>query len=159
MLLGGLWHGAAWNFVLWGAYQGVLLCAYRALRGGNARPKPPMTTWDGARRLALAAVFFQFVAYGWLLFRAGSVHQIIQFSSVLASPGGYQDLAVPKVPLSALLGLPLLAVMEVIEFFAGNPRYYQRWPLPIRAALYSALLFILLMGTSNARSEFIYFQF
>ena len=30
MLLGGLWHGAAWNFVLWGFYQGILLCIYRA---------------------------------------------------------------------------------------------------------------------------------
>jgi D-alanyl-lipoteichoic acid acyltransferase DltB (MBOAT superfamily) len=39
MLLGGLWHGAAWNFVLWGAYQGAILCAYRALAPPRRRPR------------------------------------------------------------------------------------------------------------------------
>src|SRR5581483_2075169 len=83
MLLGGLWHGAAWNFVLWGFYQGMLLCLYRLWR--EYRPTERVTvvtaaTWTAARSLSVKVAanvaFFVCVCYGWLLFRAHSFTQI-----------------------------------------------------------------------------------
>ena len=66
MLLGGLWHGAAWTFVAWGAYHGLLLALHRAL---------PWPRWLGAPALAPLRVAFTFlcVMLGWVLFRARSL--------------------------------------------------------------------------------------
>ncbi len=74
MLLGGLWHGAAWNFVLWGAYQGLLLIAFRPAffaRAADRLAAHPVGRVASVvvRRL----VFFHLVCIGWALFRAGSL--------------------------------------------------------------------------------------
>ncbi|MEO6214028.1 MAG: MBOAT family O-acyltransferase, partial [Vicinamibacterales bacterium] len=75
MLLGGLWHGAAWTFVLWGAYHGVLLVIYRAAR--RIRTFDAWTAGPGAlARITSWAVMFHLTCYGWLIFRSRSVGQI-----------------------------------------------------------------------------------
>ena len=72
MVLGGLWHGAAWTFVLWGLYHGLLLIAYR-----SAQQAPVVRRWLlGATPVAQAlgwAVMFHFTCFGWLIFRARSL--------------------------------------------------------------------------------------
>jgi len=76
MVLGGLWHGAAWNFVLWGAYQGLLLGIHRAL------PKPAVprhASWTWIVNALKWFVFFHLVNLGWLFFRAESLDQIVAF--------------------------------------------------------------------------------
>ncbi|HUS14589.1 MAG TPA: MBOAT family protein, partial [Chloroflexia bacterium] len=84
MTLGGLWHGAAWHFVAWGAYQGVGLVALRWMGDRGAAPAmgPPLPGPDDARparlrrmRLSLrsalgVAATFHFICLGWVLFRA-----------------------------------------------------------------------------------------
>jgi len=81
MVLGGLWHGAAWNFVLWGVYQGTLLCIYRVMT-------PKVSSFKGGLQSSIAhlsslIIFFVLTMYGWLLFRAESLSQIIEFSNLL----------------------------------------------------------------------------
>ena len=101
MLLGGLWHGAAWNYVLWGGYQGLLLCGHRFLTHGRDTLPTSVEAVSGttdlhggalqAPRLFPAwistplriAIFFVFCCYGWLLFRAHSFDQIKTFTIVL----------------------------------------------------------------------------
>ena len=62
MLLGGLWHGAAWTFVLWGALHGAVLCVeHVARRAAHRRGSPRWLRW---------VVVFHFVVFGWILFRA-----------------------------------------------------------------------------------------
>ncbi|HEU5478832.1 MAG TPA: MBOAT family O-acyltransferase, partial [Candidatus Tumulicola sp.] len=65
MLLGGLWHGAQWTFVAWGAYHGVLLSIERILGIGRPEDRP-----SGPRYVARVAVTFVVVSLGWVLFRA-----------------------------------------------------------------------------------------
>ena len=60
MLIGGLWHGASWTFVIWGAYHGVLLSLHRAF--GRA--------WDGLSASVRQLGMFLLVVIGWVLFRA-----------------------------------------------------------------------------------------
>jgi alginate O-acetyltransferase complex protein AlgI len=60
MLIGGLWHGANWTFVIWGAYHGLLLAAYR--RVGS--------TWDELPRIFRQASMFLLALFGWVLFRS-----------------------------------------------------------------------------------------
>jgi alginate O-acetyltransferase complex protein AlgI len=163
MVLGGLWHGAAWNFVLWGFYQGGILCLYRAIAGDpKDRPEPGETGPPLARRvrfLASLGVFFVLTCYGWLLFRAGSLGQVATFTRTLLFDLGGGAALLSKPTLAALLGLPVLILFECLEYRAGVRDHYRRWPAPARGAFYAVLVTILLMGLSNAPAQFIYFQF
>jgi D-alanyl-lipoteichoic acid acyltransferase DltB (MBOAT superfamily) len=168
MVLGGLWHGAAWNFVLWGFYQGAVLCVYRLLAPGTSVTVPP--THPGPvpergwreRPLSFAAsigVFFALTVYGWLLFRAVSLEQVLRFSTRLFTDFGNLDTAIKKPTLSAEAGLALLILLELSEYIAGSRTFYRSWPPPVRGAVYALMVFILVMGFSNAPAQFIYFQF
>jgi D-alanyl-lipoteichoic acid acyltransferase DltB (MBOAT superfamily) len=159
MVLGGLWHGAAWNFVLWGFYQGALLCVYRAFTPKATKQAPSKNSLSAPRALVATLLFFMLTCYGWLLFRATSLEQIITFTKILFVDFGNLTLTLPKPPLPALLGIPLLIGYEIFEYQANNPDFYGRFPTPARGALYAALIIILLMGESNAPAQFIYSQF
>ncbi|HEY9633366.1 MAG TPA: MBOAT family O-acyltransferase [Coleofasciculaceae cyanobacterium] len=159
MVLGGLWHGAAWNFVLWGFYQGALLCVYRAFGPKGKKQQTSKKGWGFLRGLVTILFFFVLTCYGWLLFRATSLAQIITFTKILFVDFGNFALSVPKPPLPVLLGLPLLIGYEVVEYLTANSHLKLRYPVPARAAVYAALIIIVLMGESNAPAQFIYSQF
>lgn len=166
MLLGGLWHGAAWNFLAWGAYQGTLLSIHRAAtgrRGGGPPAGLPARSapWRGVRRILAVALFFQLVCYGWLLFRATSFAQIADFTKELASIRLEQfgDLSMPTPPFAALLGIGLLFFWDVFTEWTGEVRFYRRWPMVVRAGLYGAMIHLLAFGGATTPSAFIYFQF
>jgi len=162
MTLGGLWHGAAWNFMAWGIYQGLLLSIHRAIAGPHAR------TGEGYRRGPLAwcarvlsiAVFFQVVCYGWLLFRAGSFSQIADFTGRLI---GFVEtsgaVTMPMPPFAALLGIAFLVFWDIMTERFGDVQFYAGWPALIRAGLYAGMIYLLAFGATTSTSAFIYFQF
>jgi alginate O-acetyltransferase complex protein AlgI len=181
MLLGGFWHGAAWNYVLWGAYQGALLCAHRLLTHDRNR-KPELAHnitdraleahdgRDGPRRargrvlpelitMTKIGVFFGFCCYGWLLFRAHSFEQISDLTVRLFGFGPHVEPVISKPTLSALVGLPILAALQFCDFRAGYLESFQHWRSWLQGMLYAFLLMTVIMGTSNAPVQFIYFQF
>ena len=171
MVLGGLWHGAGVNYILWGCYQGALLCGHRAFTGKRhtlPTGKAAMTNHAPGRYAYLharfgtgvsIAVFFLFVCYGWLLFRAHGFEQIATFTAALAGFGPHVASVLAKPPLSALAGLALFIPLQFIEWHDGRRECFRFWPAPLQGALYALFLFILAMGTSNAPAQFIYFQF
>ena len=73
MLLGGLWHGASWNFVIWGGYHGALLSLERVFRGN----RPVRDDWNWLYPLK-AIVTFSLVMIGWVFFRAADLTQSVQ---------------------------------------------------------------------------------
>ena len=75
MVLGGLWHGAAWGFVLWGALHGTCLVIEHALRGRGLHA-PAVVRW---------LIVFNVVVFGWILFRSGSLERA---GDVLAAAHG-----------------------------------------------------------------------
>ncbi|KIC40598.1 hypothetical protein RA27_12540 [Ruegeria sp. ANG-R] len=159
MTLGGLWHGAAWNFVAWGLYQGGLLAFHRAFVGPHRR------VGEGARRSALGWVlrivaivlFFQVVSYGWLLFRASSFGQIVDFTRrIFYGPPG---LTIPEPPFPALVGLGFLLIWDLCIELSGNVKFYASWHPIIRAGLYAGMIYLLAFGATTQTSAFIYFQF
>ncbi len=158
MVLGGLWHGAAWNFVLWGTYQGAILCVHRLWAG--ARRKAGGAVATGFVRLLKIAFFFQVVCYGWLLFRARSWPQIVSFTRQAFLEWRLPS-HVPTPSVPALAGLALVVALEIWQAgpAGGRARFYRAWPAPVRGFVYAALAVILFMGLSNAPSQFIYFQF
>ncbi len=154
MLLGGLWHGAAWNYILWGGYQGALLVVHGFFKSSR------LQGWRAVvLRVLATVVFFQFVCYGWLLFRARSLSQIYDYSKALLT--GPYDLSVTlaRPPFAALLGVAVLAFYDLAAYRSERATFYRAWPAPLRAGLYAVFIFLTLMGLANARSAFIYFQF
>jgi D-alanyl-lipoteichoic acid acyltransferase DltB (MBOAT superfamily) len=155
MVLGGLWHGAAWNFVLWGFYQGVLLVLHRAASGGRA----PRAEGSLLQRVPRMAFCFVFIWYGWLLFRAESFAQIAHFTRILFSDFSDMHLHMKSPSFTAIAGLPVLLLLETLEWSARSsvPRP-KLWPAA-RGAVYAVLVMLIVAGASNESQQFIYFQF
>ncbi len=162
MVLGGLWHGAAWNFVLWGFYQGALLCGFRAATGGREARRELGERWTPGHLLRVAIstfLFFQLTCYGWLLFRASSFAQVVDLTATLATPAAWSTVSMPRPPLAALVGVMLLIPWEALTYYQGRSDGYRSWHPFWQGALVGLLLILLVMGTNNESSTFIYFQF
>jgi alginate O-acetyltransferase complex protein AlgI len=157
MALGGLWHGAAWNYLLWGIYQGALLCVYRAWR--EWRPQGAAFWKHTISHAALIAIFFVFICYGWLLFRAQSLAQILHFSGLLVSDFGNLNYGAGIPRFSSILGLALLLCIELVQYWTNDARFYRSLVLPARGFLIAGMLTIIMIGMSNEPAQFIYFQF
>ncbi|MCH8314901.1 MAG: MBOAT family protein [Planctomycetes bacterium] len=157
MLVGGLWHGASWNFVLWGGFHGLLLAVHAIYRDRWPAPDPrAVRRW---RVVAGIALFFTINWYSFLLFRAGSFAQIVDFTTALATGAGGMHLSMKLPALSAMLGIPMLLGLDLFEYATGDALAYRRLPAWSRGALYAFLIFVIIMGTGNEPTEFIYFQF
>jgi len=155
MVLMGLWHGAAWTYVLWGVYHGLMLVLWDAVKWPKAvkryRRKIPKLLW--------IALYFQVTALSLLIFRANSVHQIGDLMRALGSGLSLRRLSLPPLPTATLLGVPMLLVLDFLAFRHASDLFYRKWSNPARGALVASLLVLVLIGWSNAPAEFIYFQF
>jgi D-alanyl-lipoteichoic acid acyltransferase DltB (MBOAT superfamily) len=153
MLLGGLWHGASWNFVIWGGYHGVLLALERALgrRSFEQRPHPLLYPFR-------AALTFGLVCAGWVLFRAADLPQSAYvIGQMFNGSGGWSDLLIP-VWLLWLLGAALvIALLE--ERFEWLERLAQGPAFAYASAVIVLLLCVELFGFFEKTVPFVYFQF
>jgi len=154
MLLGGLWHGAAWNYVLWGLYQGVILIIYRVISLKKIVSKIP----HFVIRFIGVLFFFQITCYGWLLFRANSFRQIIDYTVSIFTFNSFQTI-IKLPPLATLIGIPLLLFYDWRSYKFDDFSFYRTLHRVPRSLTYALFIFLLLMGISNPASEFIYFQF
>ena len=155
MLLGGLWHGAAWNFVAWGAYHGLLLCLHRPLRFLSARPR---RRFAAARQLAGAALFFPLTCFGWLLFFLHDLRDL----PVLCRQVRDHFVTRPIDEIAVLTVVLLYGPMFVLEWFqerADDECVVLGWPLPVRLAIYALTYSAILVCGSTGAGDFIYFQF
>ena len=150
MLLGGLWHGASVTFVFWGAWHGLGLILNHLWR--RFRPASIVIPFWLGWLLTQA-----FVLYGWLLFRAGSLHQVIQFTAAL---GNFSLPSWWTIYLRDLLGLASpLVLIELWQWRSRDldvPMRLSTWP---RAALLAALLVTIVAFWRQDATSFIYFQF
>jgi len=156
MLLGGLWHGAAWHFVAWGAYHGLLLIGYHlsAERWGSAYDR--LLAKHPAGRIWRVFFFAPFILFGWLLFRVNHLADAPLLLTRIFHPFALNG----KVGLLsiAIFVLPLLLV-ELAQERANDMLAVKKAPPWIRFACYAVLFTMILLTGSNGRTEFIYFQF
>ena len=157
MLLGGLWHGAGWTFVVWGGIHGVALAVHKWWLGGRD-PKPKQ--WSSGIQGVLGAlagwlVTMAIVGFGWIFFRAPTfeaAYNVVMGICTLSS--GQQW--IPHMPLFGMV-LLLLAI-DVPQSIAGEQTIWLRWGRA-RGLVYTfAVLLIVLLG-SKENVPFIYFQF
>ena len=163
MVLGGIWHGAAWKFVIWGALHGGMLGAERFVSnvgaigpGYGSGSEGPAKTPLWRRALAVLAIF-HFVCFCWIFFRAESVARAIEVLS------GLTDLGRPVALLTpALLGL--IAIGLGVQFTPPDllqrlDRLYQRIPVWAVGVLAGLILLALEIIGGDGTAAFIYFQF
>ena len=86
MLLGGLWHGASWNFLIWGLYHGLILVLYRLFETPLQVFSPPAGTWSNRLSTIFSiALMFSLGLVGWVIFRAESAEQIVSMLHSIAN--------------------------------------------------------------------------
>jgi len=158
MVLGGLWHGASWVFVVWGTYQGVLLIGNRMLAPFFERSRSFWNLFPSfIRRIARTGTMFHATCLGYIMFRSQTFSQIGDMLNAVTTWRGLPDwsLAVPLIQFS----LPLV-IFEILLFAwsPSDPNEHRRIPLLLRGAIYGGLFYLLAMHGAAAES-FIYFQF
>jgi alginate O-acetyltransferase complex protein AlgI len=153
-LLSGLWHGASWNFVLWGAYNGVFLTLDRLfLRDALKRCGAVIAT----------AVTLVIVTIGWAIFRSDSLAHLSTFLPALLgmtqSPGALEIPA--EVPFTLAVGA-IVSLLPATPLYPALIRVYEkrRW---LRALTATALIVIYVLAIARAVTApfqpFIYFRF
>ncbi len=168
MLLGGLWHGASWHFVLWGGYQGVCLAIHRTWER-ISEGRPALATFGNSfvGKATAWLVTFLTVVNGWVLFRANTVAEAFQmYQSMFTLKAGTGESLLELF----IYGGPLPAVLAIYTAFVLGDKL--KWkaklesasllpspPVTARAvALAAVALFIASLAPRHA-VPFIYFQF
>lgn len=161
MLLGGLWHGAAWNFVIWGSYHGLLLAAERAwheFQGSRTASPATVRSWQ---RLSSIACTFLLVALGWVLFRGHDLPHVGRYFAALAG-------LAPPEPATALLWSLMFQPYHVLCLAAGVVVVWccpTSWNFTARQtaakAIWGGVLFLLsiVLLATQQYNPFIYFLF
>jgi D-alanyl-lipoteichoic acid acyltransferase DltB (MBOAT superfamily) len=158
MLLGGLWHGAAWTYVLWGAYQGALLMAFRT--GAEWLERRPQRWLDHPwARAAGVVIMFHLTCYGWLIFRAHSVGQIASFTASLFGAGGASSPAVVAYLWQVLFFAGPLVLFHAYEAWRDDLKAIFMLRPVARYAICLALFYATVLWGEFGGGEFIYFRF
>ena len=146
MLLGGLWHGAAWGFILWGGLHGAGLAVERLLRGRVSLPA--WLRW---------AIVFHAVVLGWILFRSRDLDLAGSFLSRLAEPGPATLWSVPALlAVAAVVGCQLLPERPLERV---RVRLAELRPVALGSGLAVVIAAVGATVPSQAVPPFIYFQF
>jgi D-alanyl-lipoteichoic acid acyltransferase DltB (MBOAT superfamily) len=148
MTLCGLWHGAAWNYVLWGVYHGILLAAYHAAGlGGKWRPASiaaAVPAW-----LAMTG----FTLFGWFLFRSPSLGWALHALGNL-SPGVSREVLATS--------LVIIVQMVFLTLPLGMMLWYSRpgkWQRAGQVAVSVLFILLIVVYHNEVGQDFIYFQF
>ncbi len=162
MLLGGLWHGANWTFIIWGAWHGGILATERALGWDSKRPERAPAAWYLGQGAKLALTFF-LVMLGWVMFRAENVARALSFyRAMFSAPAGFSeamDWQITGSAVTALLtGYILVAAVPLWEKLTGGNLKETRNPF-IQTLMIVLFLLAVIKLSAKSYSPFLYFQF
>ncbi len=171
MALGGLWHGAAWNFVVWGIFHGVALIVHRefnTLKGSVAALDKfcQSKIWHYMSIL----LTFQVVCIGWVFFRVehigtafGMVKRMIFLRPLLTRAEGSHLLVLkPELPVLVPVTIALVLALLVLNFpvsWLNQRRFFNGLHAPLKAAYIALLVLLMVTFKSEQAQPFIYFQF
>jgi alginate O-acetyltransferase complex protein AlgI len=144
MALGGLWHGAAWTFVIWGVYHGLVLAAYRAVG----------PVWDRRPEFLRRAATFLLVVVGCVVFRSDSVGMA---GHLLASMFTWRGGA--GIPGFWTLVIAVCVLGWISWTRPNTHEMPHTWSAPVRIALAGVFALCLFWIYAGAPSPFLYFQF
>ena len=158
MLIGGLWHGASWNFVIWGGLHGLYLAVHKYWMGLRGIKEPPRPTAQRQWPLFLlkGLVTFHLVAFAWIFFRAADFETASTIvSRIFTAWNGLQ----PSLFLLPALYGALILFVDIPQYRSGSHTIFERWPAPARALFYASILALIFLLGGSGSATFIYFQF
>lgn len=172
-LISGLWHGANWTFVVWGALHGFYLVSAIGLAplrkavsgwfaGLVARSATGSRLYERSVDLLAMVMTFHLVVLAWVFFRAGSVTEAWLIISRIFTEWGQVSLGGIGQPFPLLVTVAAIVFMELVHIWERQIDLEEKMsisPVPVRWALYYVLIFALLIFGNFESSEFIYFQF
>ncbi len=154
MLAAGLWHGASWAFLAWGAFHGAVLVLYRAI--------PPLGRLEKSRSGWMpvfgVGIMLVVTCVGWVIFRAPDFTTCLAWFRALSM---WSSVGVPWIPPFLWLLLhcaPLLVLQVATRQRDGEADFPADWHWGIRGFVY-ALLFVTIASSAISEKEFLYFQF
>lgn len=160
MVIGGLWHGASWLFVLWGAWHGLLLVFHKLFMRlrGNRKDKPA----NKVAHVLGVLLTFHLVAIGWVFFRADSLTVVGEMASQIATQFH------PEVFMQFIEGYPTVTLAIVVGYLLhytphrwseGVCKVLERIPFVCKAIVFAVFIFLVLQVRSSELVPFIYLQF
>jgi alginate O-acetyltransferase complex protein AlgI len=161
-MVSGIWHGANWTFIVWGAFHGLVLAAEQGVRTVFPRLLPEATAPWRLRQLPLIGGTFLMVSLALVVFRAENLGAAMDYIAHMASPSLFQIPAFPG-KMGALTAFLLVIFMLAVEWWGRNgafalEQFGERWRWPFRYAAYYTLIFAIFFCAGNEK-QFIYFQF
>jgi D-alanyl-lipoteichoic acid acyltransferase DltB (MBOAT superfamily) len=154
MLIGGLWHGASWTFVAWGALHGVGLAAHRFWQflRGKRKPSPAF-----AARFLRVFLTFHFVLIGWVLFRASSLSTARDiYWQILSGTISFANIS-PAFWMVGILGTAAQAIPR--RWYDSGVRLYCQSPYYAQAAAIAAVIVAIRFISGASSAPFIYSRF
>lgn len=162
MLIGGLWHGAAFRFVLWGALHGSALVVHKLLMGLSPHFKANGADMKWGQRLLGMFITFNFVCFGWIFFRIKDMNTGIEMLRQVFTDFNYR--LIPEI----VTGYATIFTLILIGYFLHlTPDRWENWarrfitqtPLVLKAAMIVLLIWGIMQIKSSEIQPFIYFQF
>ncbi len=160
MLLGGLWHGASLNFVVWGMLHGVALAFHKAWRTLLNRGKNDLST--GWRKVGGVIITFHFVCFCWIFFRNTHFdHSLSMLRQIFTAlhPELWEQLLTGYSKVFVLIGIGYALHFAPASWEAAFNRTMIRLPFWGKAALLIGLIYFVIQIKSSEIQPFIYFRF
>ncbi len=171
MTLGGLWHGAAMHYLLWGLFHGILLVAHKEFQTFKKSVSLLSNAFNSsAGKWFSMLVTFHAVCIGWVLFRAediascGQILEKLFFIDALKAHASPLAMNLPAInyPLiypSIYFVLPLLAIAHIVMGKIDKTNFVENSPKLVKAAWCVAMILLIVVFSPDKSPRFIYFQF
>lgn len=163
MVLGGLWHGAAWTFVIWGTLHGAILCVYRVIeRPLRDRVASFSLVIQRLLRFFAVILFFHLVCVSWVFFRAEDfTHAVTLLGALVSEPTRDPSRALSALgPVRLSFGLvSALLGVQILQYFKHNRWIVFGSPAPVRGLVYAVAALLFVWVGEDGGAAFIYFQF
>jgi D-alanyl-lipoteichoic acid acyltransferase DltB (MBOAT superfamily) len=159
MLLGGLWHGASWRFIIWGALHGLALTVHKFYR---SRFKKKSVGYSGWRNFVRVLITFHFVCFCWIFFRAANMATV---GEILAQIFYQFNLALlPEFIQGYKVVMMLMVIGYLLHFIPREAELAAQetittMPLAGKAAFMISVIILVIQTKSSGIQPFIYFQF
>ncbi|MDE6526133.1 MAG: MBOAT family protein, partial [Muribaculaceae bacterium] len=160
MVIGGLWHGASWMYITWGAYHGALLVIHKSLRSiwrlpESVKGRPEIRAFN-------MAVTFALVVAGFTLFRASSLDTVATMASQIASD--FHMSVAPQfvegyMMIVVAMGVGLIAHLTPRQWTLRAGNAYIAMPLLWQSLLLAAIIFLVIQTRQSELVPFIYLQY
>ena len=165
-LISGLWHGASWTFIIWGALHGFYL-VFSSLTEKYRSKLAKITGLESfplVRNMFKICATFVFVCFGWIFFRANSINDAIYimahlFSDLNLKMGGVNIGMDLNAFIVAIALIFILKITHLLEEYSNLIIFLSKKPIYVRGTIYIVVILLILLFGIFKNNPFIYFQF